>query len=166
MTLPKAPPLHSRLLHVLSYEPNSGHFYWRVNRQGQARAGMRAGNSSDRRYVSIEIDQERYWAHRLAWFYMTKDWPVLVDHIDGDGLNNRFTNLRPASKSTNAVNAKISTANTSGHRGVSFCNRLQKWIAKIKVNGKERYLGSFLDKADAADAYAIAAKDIFGDFRR
>lgn len=155
-----------RLLEILSYDPDTGVFRWRVYRARLARAGMIAGNSSDSRYVVIQIDGKSYYAHRLAWFYVHHEWPPLIDHIDGNGLDNRISNLRAATKSLNAVNMDITAANTSGYRGVSWSKRYRKWVAKIKVDGRQQYIGSFSDKASAAQAYQKKALEIFGEFVR
>jgi hypothetical protein len=96
--------------------------------------------------------------------------PGLFDHIDGDGLNNRRANLRPASIRQNVHNSRMPTTNKSGFKGVFKPKGRQRWDARIQptVRGKNRtiYLGSFLDKEDAARAYDDAARKIFGEFAR
>jgi hypothetical protein len=129
-----------------------------------ARAGDVAGNSSDGRYVVIQIDGRSYYAHRLAWFYVHGAWPSIVDHVNRNGLDNRLSNLRAATKSLNAVNSPLAASNTSGHRGVYWSKRNGKWLAKIKVAGKEKYIGLFNDKDEAAAAYRSAAITVFGEF--
>ena len=87
--------------------------------------------------------------------------PGLFDHIDGDGLNNRRVNLRPASIRQNVHNSRMPTTNTSGFKGVFKPKGRQRWDARIQPTvrpGKNRtiYLGSFLDKEDAARAYCAS----------
>lgn len=91
---------------------------------------------------------------------------VLVDHRDGDGLNNRRSNLRFATKSQNAHNMRKPCTNTSGHKGVTWDKRDHKWQAKIMVGGRQRSLGYFEHKADAARAYAEASAELHGEFGR
>lgn len=89
-----------------------------------------------------------------------------VDHIDGDGLNNRRSNLRLADKRQNAQNAKRPSNNTSGHKGVYWHKQRQKWAAYINAEGKMRYLGLFSVFKDACEAYRNAARRYFGEFAR
>jgi len=87
-----------------------------------------------------------------------------VDHRDGDGLNNHRENLRVATHTENIRNARKSSANTSGYKGVRWHKPANKWMAHIGVNGKLIYLGYFADIADAAAAYREAATKYYGDF--
>ena len=81
-----------------------------------------------------------------------------VDHVDGNGLNNRRKNLRPATRKQNQHNQKISIKNTSGYKGVYWNNQRKRWMAYIKLNGKQIYLGYFDNALNAAKAYNRAAK--------
>lgn len=86
-----------------------------------------------------------------------------VDHKDGNGLNNRRENLRPATKSQNAVNSKRREA-TSPYRGVVWDRHRQKWAAYIRVNGKSRNLGRYETEIEAANAYRQEAVKVYGEF--
>ncbi len=87
-----------------------------------------------------------------------------VDHINHNGLDNRKENLRLATPAQNQANQKLSKANTSGFKGVSFDKKKKKWAAYI---GKQsRNLGRFLDIRDAARAYNDAAKLAYGEFAK
>ena len=91
---------------------------------------------------------------------------VTVDHWDGDGLNNRRSNLRPATLSQNQQNSIKPRSNTSGFKGVNFVKRSGRWQANITVDGKARYLGTFDTKEEAARTYDEAAKEFHGEFAR
>ncbi len=83
---------------------------------------------------------------------MTKEQPKEIDHIDGNGLNNKWSNLRSVSHSINAKNQKKHKNNTSGNSGVTFRKDSNKWRARIMVNDKSISLGTFLKKEDALSA--------------
>lgn len=92
--------------------------------------------------------------------------PMQVDHINGDGLDNRRCNLRLCSRSENMANQEIGIGNTSGRKGVTWHKRDAVWQAQLKVNGKMLYLGSFPDLDQAKAAYDRAAREAFGQFWR
>lgn len=87
-----------------------------------------------------------------------------IDHIDGDTLNNRRANLRIVTHSQNCMNRKVTSANTSGYKGV--WNRGNRWYAGIKIQGKRIHLGSFDTAEEAYAAYCEAAQEIHGEFAR
>jgi hypothetical protein len=89
-----------------------------------------------------------------------------TDHIDGNGLNNRRSNLRQATPSENACNRGISKRNSSGAKGVCFAKDTGKWQAAIRVAGILMYLGQFKCRTGAALAYAKASKQMHGQFGR
>lgn len=162
-----------RLREALDYDPKTGAFRWRhrldqIPRWNSRFAGKPAGHSCPTLgYVLLRIDGQLCRAHRLAWLYMTGGWPSSeIDHIDGDGLNNRWTNLRPANRSQNSSNIKRPKHNTSGLKGAYFDKRTGRWLAQIRHQKKQIYLGKF-DTAEAAHgAYMEAAARLHGAFAR
>lgn len=86
----------------------------------------------------------------------------LIDHRDGNGLNNLPSNLRIATSTENSRNRRKNSNNQSGYKGVCWCAR--KWRAAIRVNGKLKHLGYFENVTDAALAYDVAAIHYFGEF--
>lgn len=91
---------------------------------------------------------------------------LIVDHIDGDGLNNRRSNLRIATKAQNAFNSKRHKDNASGFKGVSFHRARGRWTAWIRAGGESKYLGLFDTPEEAHAAYCFAARKIHGQFAR
>lgn len=90
----------------------------------------------------------------------------MVDHIDGNGLNNQKSNLRECNKSTNDANRKKQRNNTSGYKGVYYENPTGRWYSKIGYKMKQIRIGSFESKEEAARAYDKKAKELFGEFAK
>lgn len=165
----------SQIREVLRYEPQTGLFFWRNDKplpQGGwvTKAGELAGgiqNHGTCQYRKITVDGRRYFAHRLAWTYMLNEPPPqLIDHINGDGTDNRWANLRKGTKSGNAGNSRKQSNNTSGLKGVSLIKASGKWRAQISRNGEKKNLGHFDTPEAASDAYRRAAIQHFGAFAR
>jgi hypothetical protein len=106
------------------------------------------------------------YIHRLiAIHYISNDEnKQCVDHIDNNRLNNKLTNLRWCTNQQNDMNRSISKNNTSGSKGVSFHKQTNKWRARIKISGKEIFLGYFTEINDAIEARREKAKELFGEF--
>lgn len=92
-------------------------------------------------------------------------WP-LVDHINGNGLDNRRANLRQATHAENMRNRAMHRNNTTGLRGVSLEPSRGQYRACIKVDGRTRHLGRFAEAEAAGRAYDAAAREFFGEFAR
>lgn len=90
----------------------------------------------------------------------------IIDHVNGDPLDNRFKNLRKCTVSQNAKNRSINKNNTSGYKGVVWHLQVCKWQSRIYVDGKWKSLGIFDDKMKAAKAYNKAAKVHYGKFAK
>ena len=149
-----------RLKHFLSYDPDTGEFV-RINaHKCVARfIGKRVGRVSRSGYVQIFVDGKYYQAHRLAWLYVVGRWPKEdIDHIDRCKTNNKFSNLREATNSENLQNnAKALRSNKStGLLGVTFHKKTGKYQSMIMIGKKQKYLGLFASKEDAAKAYQAA----------
>jgi hypothetical protein len=98
---------------------------------------------------------------------MTGRWAKpTIDHRDGDCTNNRWNNLRRATRSQNNANRSRPRHNTSGYKGASRCRRSGKWLAHIGINGKIIFLGRFETPQEAHAAYLKAARKLFGEFAR
>jgi len=148
-----------RLRELLHYSPDTGVFTWRVSRGGAVCAGDSAGYGNGAGYRKIYIDGGQYMAHRLAWLYTHGSWPSgVIDHRDGDRSNNAIANIRDVSICVNNQNQKRahSSNRSCGLLGVTR-DSAGMWQARIRVDGKRRYLGTFKDQEQAGAAY-IAAK--------
>lgn len=137
-----------------------------------------AHNDLPKKYRGNEID--RWYVWRSQWNKQTKQQDIIrmhrlimsapkdkiVDHIDGNGLNNVRTNLRLCTQAENNRNRRkfVCSSNRSKFKGVTFEKRSNRspWKARIKVNGKDLYLGHFASQSDAARAYNIAAMKYHG----
>lgn len=119
----------------------------------------------------------RYYAIRLNYINKKRDkWILLhrfllnaprnkeVDHINGNGLDNRKINIRLCTSAQNSWNTKKHKDNTSGHKGVSWDKFRSKWIAQMNFLGEHIFLGRFENKADAVLKYNEKVKEFRGEF--
>jgi hypothetical protein len=161
---------------LLIYNPATGNLIWRKRDDGPAwwntkYAGKIAGSIWTSRncktsYRRVRILGWDFKAHRVIWLYMTGKWPVDIDHINGDGTNNRWTNLRETTRAQNRANSVASRNNKLGLRGVSFHKPTARFRSRIKVDGKNWHLGLFDTKEEARAAYLAAAVEAWGKFAR
>ena len=150
----------ARLKELLHYNPETGMFVWKCNRGGRAKKGSIAGAVNGGGYKQICIDYVTYKAHRLALLYMTGDLPPDdTDHRNGVRNDNRFENLRPASRLLNQQNQqKAHSNNQQGLLGVG--KEGDRYRARIRHEGKQIYLGAFDTMAEAGDAYQAAKRKL------
>lgn len=129
-------------------------FRWRANPQGRTVYGQRHNG------------ERSEMLHRAVWKRMrpSDPMPKMIDHIDGDGLNNTRSNLRIATPTQNQQNQRLLTSNISGYKGVNWDLSESKWRARIRIAGRRRSLGRFINPIDAAKAYDITAREVHGVF--
>mgnify|MGYP003706390801 CR=1 FL=1 len=143
--------------HFLSYNPFTGDLKWKNPRARRVKPGDSAGNSNPNGYISVAVKSCSYQAHRLAWLIHYGRWPKHhIDHVNGDTRDNRIRNLREVSHAENCRNQKLHSTNSSGVVGVSWYKPIQKWRARITVNGRDIHLGCFTQKPDAIAARKAA----------
>jgi hypothetical protein len=148
----------ARLRELLDYDPETGVFTWRATGKGRPAIGSQAGaTDKGHGYRSICVEYGRHYAHRLAFLYVTGEWPQgMVDHINGRRDDNRWCNLRDASRLVNQQNMRRAVAGSaSGLLGAH--KKRGKWSSQIKVRGVLVKLGIF-ETADQAHAAYLAAK--------
>jgi hypothetical protein len=111
-------------------------------------------------YHKTYINKKFYKTHRLIFFYHNGYFPEFVDHIDGNKTNNKIENLRPTTKSQNAMNQKVRADNKTGTKGVMWHKRDKKWFVQLRVNLK-RYSFGYYDDKELAELVAIEAANKF-----
>ena len=130
-------------------------------RQGGTIAGTNVSG-----YIMVRFRFGKIGAHRLIFMLHHGFFPAVVDHINGNPLDNRIENLRAATHSQNMRNVTLSKANSSGQKGVAFHKSTGKWIAYVRVNGKMKHLGIFKTVGEAADARRSAEATYYEGFSR
>lgn len=117
-------------------------------------AGNEAGcvkqDGIDIYYRYLKLNSRHYYAHQIIWAIANGKYADLLDHIDGDGLNNCLDNLRESTITLNGRNRKLNSNNSSGNNGVTFSKASNKWQASIWTEGKSVYLGQYETKEEAA----------------
>lgn len=153
-----------RLKAVVHYDPSTG-LFTRLITAGPAKAGSVAGCKNAAGYIIFRVDGKLYYAHRLAWFYMTGEWPdPECDHEDKDRSNNRWGNLRPATHGQNQHNRAANKSNETGINGAHWSRVAGRWSSRIMVGRNQVYLGLFDTPEEAGRAYACAAAELHCEF--
>ena len=164
---------------LMKYDPETGVCIWK-KRKGDSPdvkcfnarfAGKEMGSINPgpkgQLYKRARIKGRNYYLHRLIWVYMTGERPSsCIDHINGDGLDNRFSNLRLATHAQNAANSKAKVTNLLGVKGVNRQKgrRSKPYRAVIRTEGTTKSLGYYKTHEEANVAYLKAAKEIHGEF--
>lgn len=153
----------ARLKELFEYRGDG--LYWKVSERN-IKPGMRAGCiEKANNYRRIRIDGGLYREHRLVWLYFYGELPRMLDHIDGDGTNNRISNLRIANHVTNGYNRKANKNNTTGYKNISR-RKDGKYQVSFFIEGRTRHCRSF-ESLDDAVLYSIETrKKVHGEYAR
>lgn len=148
------------LRRVLDYNPETGEMFWKVARQGTKGIGSPAGYVN-KGGLRIRFQSKSYFAHRLAWLITYGKWPEqIIDHVDGNPLNNRIANLRDVSNSVNRQNLRKAMSGKFEPLGVCWDKKSERFRAQIKINSKQKHLGYFLTTEAAYAAYLAAKREL------
>lgn len=152
---------------ILHYDPETGVFTRLSDKTGRFGVGSRVGSISDHGYLKTSISGKEYYLHRLAFLFMLGEIPKHeIDHINMSRDDNRWYNLRQATRSENGMNKKAQSNNKSGVKGIFFDRRRNRWVAKIGKNGSKKEIGAFVTKEEAQLAYHNASKEDHGEYGR
>lgn len=144
-----------RIEDQVSYNPETGEFHW-IIAKSKIHIGKRAGGVTERGYRKIRVDGEKYFEHRLAFYFMTGNWPSdQVDHINGIKDDNRWCNLRIANNAQNQWNSK--PYSSTGHKGV------YKIRNKYRVKGHRDQHLCYTDDFELACAISAAHRELHGE---
>lgn len=150
---------------LFTYDPLSGDLTWNVQLSPVAPVGSICGTITEKGYRYVAFNRRRYAAHRIIWLMMTGEWPPQqMDHRDLDKANNRWSNLRLATRSQNQQNRRSHRDSASAYKGVYYRKERGTWISLIRVDGRLLTLGTFQSEIEAARAYDAAARKHFGAF--
>lgn len=156
-----------------TYDPFTGNLLTKIPMHGHGGPipiGSIAGcvvKSENRINLGINRDgkHKNYKAHRVCWLLMTGSWPPReIDHIDTDGTNNRWSNLRLCNRSQNSMNRNLQSNNTSGFKGVSRHGK--GWRVMVWRERKPYCLGTYKTPDEAYAVWCKAAKELHGEFYR
>jgi hypothetical protein len=154
-----------KLRQVLSYDWETGIFKWRIKPAPRIRIGDVAGSDDGQGYIVIGYKGERHFAHRLAWLYMTGEWPTMeIDHEDTNPSNNKWLNLRDVPHSTNQHNHRRPQRNNqAGVLGVHYEVSTGRWRAQLRVGRRRILNASFVTMEEATAAYEEAKRTHHAD---
>lgn len=152
-------PTSERLRRLFAYDRANGVLISR-------RFGVPVGSRHNSGYLTVTVDKRSLRVHRIIWLFETGSWPTgLIDHKDGNPLNNRFDNLREATAAQNAANSVVRSDNKLGVKGVrTVKKRTLRYRAMIRTNGIQKHIGYFDTAAEAHAAYCEAADRYHGEF--
>ena len=159
------PLTQAELSELVHYDPETGIIRWIKSISNRAPVGTIAG-SYTKGSRNIHIYRTGFKAHRLAWLYMTGEWPKKgIDHINGNPDDNRWCNLREATQSQNTANTRRHCDNKIGYKGVTQDKSGVFYIRVMRRGVTYRRYG-FATAEIAHQAYIALSKEIHGEFAR
>lgn len=162
-------PSQDILKHMLTYSPETGEFVWvnptkyHMRVKGKKAGSVRAGGKGDV-YVYISVNGKKYPAHQLAWIYMHGSTAITVDHINGNGLDNRACNLRECTHAENMRNHGKQFRQSGMPVGVKLVKG--RFQARITYEKRTYHLGGHKTMEQAKSAYINMRNKLFGEFSR
>lgn len=129
---------------------NKAHWVSWSNRCAGQPAGT-AVSKKNKKYIKVSIGKNSHYAHRVVWAMVYGAWPSdEIDHVNGDSEDNSISNLRIVDRKGNCQNQGLQSRSKSGYCGVNWHEQTGMWRARVKMDGKEYFLGLFSDPAEAA----------------
>lgn len=141
---------------IFVYNKTEGRLY----RKGKPAGTVAKPKKAKTSYRQISVKGRFYREHRLIWLIEHGEWPEQIDHIDGNGLNNKISNLRNVSNIENNRNRPRQKNNTSGVTGVTFDKINHKWNSSIWNQGKKIHIGRYECLFDAVCARKSAERSL------
>jgi hypothetical protein len=138
------------------FEYKDGELFWKINWSDKAKKGKKVGCIKNG-YFGLKINTKDYRVHRVIYLMHHGTMPKMIDHKDGNPLNNKIENLRECTNSQNNYNSKIPKTNTSGMKGVR--KKRNHWIVEFWINGKPTWFGSYKEK-ELAELVCIEARKL------
>ena len=154
----------AQVQHLFDYK--DGELFWKNPTHPTMKQGDEAGSLNSKGYKKVNIEGKSYLTHRVIFLFHNGYLPEIVDHVDGDPLNNDIENLRGATKSQNQFNSKMRKNNTSGHKGVKWHKATQKWYGTVRKNGKNYNTTVTEDIQEAIMAVEKLREQLHGAFAR
>jgi hypothetical protein len=130
------------------FEYRDGMLYWKIPRRGVnklSNGDYPVGWKNGSGYRCLSVSKKKYYLHQIVFLMHHGYIPKTVDHIDGNGLNNKIDNLREATIAQNNCNSIVRSDNTSGVKGVSWHKAAKKWTCSVNYRGKAKHLGLYED---------------------
>lgn len=166
-------PSPELLRKLLRYDSETGKLYWlqrdvSLFKETAIRSSSHSCNLWNTRYSGAEaftcmsndgyctgaIFGQTFRAHRVIWAIQSGTWPVNdVDHVNGIRNDNRWVNLREATRAQNALNRRSNAGSSSGYVGVSWCAPNKKWRVQTTLDGVKKHVGLFQTEEEAASAF-------------
>ena len=157
--------LTQELLHEI-FEYRDGSLYWKNPNNKNARPDRKAGSLLDTGYLRVGLFGKDFRVHRLIYLMFHGHLPEILDHINGNKLDNRIENLRPATYSQNCSNSVKQKRNTSGIKNVYWNKQIQKWTVIIGSDKKLKYFGSYTSIEEAAEVAKQKRNQLHKEFAR
>lgn len=162
--LPSNETLFNEANRIYQYDLINGGLTWKSfknpNHQGKAKLGEQVGGNDGHGYKMCMLLGHKFKVHQIVWLLNHNQLPDMpIDHKDRNKENNKIENLRLASDQQNIFNQSSNAKEFSGVTKVK-----NRYVARLQINGKKIFLGSFTDKKEAASAYKKASKELRGDF--
>ena len=150
------------------YVPETGKLLWKKVNSNAVKVGQEAGHLSQG-YIRTYVKGKQVMVHKIIWALTYNEWPDGdIDHINMNRADNRLSNLRKVTRSENFYNRTKYKNNTTGYKGVTAhtVKNGTKFVARIRYDNKQKYIGIYNSPEEAKAAYDEAAKLYHGEYAR